>query len=166
MVRRSSATSRGTTSWFCLLLFLLFSCDPGISSAHCQVFKILLLTIIKKKRKAIKETSSSIPGSTWLFPVEEKSAMSRSCKSALMCSATVWCPRRQLDRDRAETLNDIKTANKLIKFNGISSNSIKNDIITVYLAGNCIIFITHVWYHFWPINSQYFRVLSSTCGRL
>ena len=60
MVRLSSDTSGDTTHWFlflfvCLLLLLLFfCCVTGISSEHAQVFRALVLIIIKIKN-AIKE---------------------------------------------------------------------------------------------------------------
>ena len=50
MVRRSSATSRGTTYWFLFLLLLLLFCIPGISLAHTQVFRTEILTKITETK--------------------------------------------------------------------------------------------------------------------
>ena len=49
MVRRSSATSRGTSYWF---QYFLFSCVPSISFVNAQVFRTRALTITKGKMKS------------------------------------------------------------------------------------------------------------------
>ena len=63
MVRRSSATSRGTTYWF--QFFFLDSLVPSISSTHAQFF---VWCLSSRKKHATRE--------------REKATMSRSCKSA------------------------------------------------------------------------------------
>ena len=64
MVRRSSATSGGTTYWFLFLFFLLF-CIPNISFAHAQLFRTEIFAKIAKANYD-KDGDELDPGSTRL----------------------------------------------------------------------------------------------------
>ena len=98
MVRCSSTTSRGTTSWFLVLFFPV----PGINlrmrkffERKCK-FERMRKFFKKKCDKGNEETASSIPCSSRLILSEKKATMSLNSQSA-------WVLRR-LRRDCTQKL--------------------------------------------------------------